>query len=192
MDVSGDEPVVRASLDEVEAHHRRALFEVAVGACKSMQELDVYVFQRARAGQQRTFWSTSSLYEALGLKTYKGLSSKWSHQKEGSWENAFRTHFGCSQLVYSNHIASDTTHRLQLPWPKRCLPSTSISCVGVLCLLARWSFLKKNNGEGPSSEEDALVAKELLSGLVQAACQRQAFHLSVCLTKVARMCWASS
>jgi hypothetical protein len=137
-----------------------------VGLTPAEDTIEVYTFVRARLCNQRLFFSLHSLYAILGLDCHNGQASKWVWSSDARWSTFFYQLFGGQKhLIYSTFLRDSSLIRKELSFKDRCLPHTAVSTLGLLSLLARFSFLPRERG-GMESDEKRMVAKQVAQALI--------------------------
>lgn len=172
--VTGDGRIVlmseRGEASDLHLENRRYCEGIASFAKDSRRgelQLTAYALCRHRAGF-RVWWSLTSAYKTLGLKSFKGFPSKWVYESMGSWVAAM------GQISLEGHMMLSTgglSIEDSLKSPDRFLPSGSASSLGLLWLMTRCALLPCRLG-GLRDDEDRAAARRLLKALLL-ACPRE-------------------
>lgn len=92
------------SWDSVLCKHREIDISLKLGGVGGVGSITSWVMSRNRMGQQRLYWSLGAWYNLLGLKTYKGCSSKWVWNSHNAWEKAINKDMGIDGcIIFSEH-----------------------------------------------------------------------------------------
>ena len=155
------------SLQELRSRFRTLDVELSIMPTNAQLKWSVFVFHRPRPLASRAFWSLISAYKALGLTTYTGQPTMWVYRCQMSWAKTFAQAFGEDQLIVSStHLTNDCKREKTSIFDDRCLPATSVSTVGLLWLLYRWSALTPRQGGmtvGARKDAAEAVARSLIS-----------------------------
>ena len=113
-----------------------------------------YVMEWPRGGG-RIMWQLHDLYDHLGLETYKGIASKWVYCGCANWDETL------SALGLHGHIVrsvNGVNQMIAMGSTSHCLPAASMTTIGVLVMLARWSCASTRNGglRGRESKDKGL------------------------------------
>ena len=102
-------------------------------------------FKSAKACGQRGFVSLESVYTYLGLTSGGGTSSKWMNECLQTLSHVIGQLFPGDHLLASCHDGKGEAHSAT-PFHKQMLPWQSMSVLGLVVLLSRWSFLGTTQG----------------------------------------------
>ncbi len=189
------------ALSRVISRHRDAKLTIASRETSAMADLRLYVFAAARDAGQRVFWDSFGLYKYMLLTGYNKQPSKWVWTVAGRWRTFWSDMGFASQLVCSSHaLTSDDTKESTMP-EDRCLDTPSISTVGLILLMTRWSSCSKRVG-GFESENNRAAALGLLASVIQEVCEcilafnrqnhrpnnKNTFSISFCLQLLRPFC----
>lgn len=168
-----------------------------VGSCKQPQTFSHYLLRFPRQGM-RHFWDMHAVYKLMGFSSFKGFASRWAYESKDSWQRffidlGFEGHCIQSPGGLGAEEAGVTIHRF--------LPATSVSTLGFVALLLRWSALPPNRG-GLREPDRRAAAAALLAGLLASAASGGQWRLTfgVCVANGlahglgtswtrARWCW---
>ena len=104
-------------------------------------EFSPTVFYRARGANQRIDWSLPEMFDLLKITKYQGKASKWIGMCATSWSDNLTPSFGETQIVWGQRMIKGPR-----PFWRRCLDVASISSVGLLHQLLRWSHYQPGQG----------------------------------------------
>ena len=134
------------TLDTFRSRYRAASCGVSLTNGSSSSTMQAFVFRVPRVPKQSIFWSMNSLYLLLGMKTFRGVPSKWAWNVGKRWEPVFVKSLGVSQMCFGTYLTEASTEKEKLHASSRCLPTSSVSTVGLLIMLVSWSFLCAQRG----------------------------------------------
>ena len=110
---------------------------VKVGHTNARSIMEAYIWQLPRGGQQRCFVFVDTLYNFLGLTTYKGLPCEWFQKSLSSWVANFKR----LGMLGTHHIHSDHdgAKKLQgkVAFTERCLPTNAMPLAALAAMLVR-------------------------------------------------------
>jgi hypothetical protein len=109
---------------------------------------------KPRPGFVRSFLSAFDLHKFLQLTIYKGCRSRWWARRSVVFRKLFLEIFGCSQIIESTHLTSQTTKKLNSSFAERCLPDPSLSSIGFIHVLGMIA-LDVADGVAPSGSSEA-------------------------------------
>jgi hypothetical protein len=156
---------VQMSLDDDAVKYRSATATFFVGVSESAVELACVCFHRARLLEQRLFWPVRDIYTSMNMKSYGGCPSKWSNALTSRWTKTFTKELRHCQFVYSTFTSSQTKSRNELPWRSRCLPFVSVSTLGLLMLMSRWSLPDLKRG-ALRNDDARSISEPLLNAIL--------------------------
>ena len=99
-----------------------------------------YAFVQPRACGQSLYWSVSGLYDIFRMSSHAGSSSIWASRMRASWSNAWRVAFCVDMYVAGTMITGRNQEKTSAPWHERCLSEPSISTLGLISVLHRWTI----------------------------------------------------
>lgn len=112
--------------------------------------------------------SAKCLYQFFGFHSYQGRPSEWAYRSLPRWQSQLQGSFGDGHFVWSTSAAPGALRAQERPFCDRCLPFVGISTLGVLALLCRWGYLRREVG-GVADNKQKLAARSLLEALTSAA-----------------------
>ena len=99
-----------------------------------------YAFVQPRTCGQSLYWSVSGLYDIFRMSSHAGSSSIWASRMRPSWSKAWRVAFGADMYVDGTMITGRNQEKTLAPWNERCLLEPSISTLGLISVLDRWTL----------------------------------------------------
>ena len=142
-------------------------------------ELSVCKLALPRNGQH-VFWCLDKIYKILGLKTHRGVPSKWVYETYPQWQATMRD-FGIHANNLMLSMASSGMDVEPHGIPHRFLPTNVCSSLGLMFLLLRWGQCPANKN-GLVSDKCRGWATELLEGMVAAVCHGSQVAIEVYFT----------
>lgn len=164
-----DGSVHHQSFDMLMSKMVRASVSIRMLSSAACCDVAVFVMKFRRSCGQLVYWSLVDVYAMLDLSSYNRQASKWIFHCLPGWAKFMLPFLPGSMVVHSKHRNLSDSRLREVPWYDRCLPQTSISTVGLMLLLARWSFAKAERG-GLREETPRQVAEQALRSLIGQAC----------------------
>ena len=62
---------------ELKSDHRVANLTINVGSCNHEMVLEVAFLRMGRFADSKMYWNLKSLYQGMGMTSFKGIPSKW-------------------------------------------------------------------------------------------------------------------
>jgi hypothetical protein len=156
------------SIDFALTKHVESDVEVRVGVTSASAKLPLVVMQLPRAGGARVYWSLSEIYTFMGLRTYKGVSSKWIWESRTSWAKRCEDYFGHEAMLYSKHGNVSDKRVDEVQWYDRCLTAVSMSTPGLLLVTCRWCMLPRESGGFDNADSRSAACMLLSSAMGEA------------------------
>ena len=157
--------------------HEAEELSLAYSAGRPPLALSVCKLALPRHGQH-VWWCLDRVYNVLGLKTHRGVPSKWVYETFPPWQATLKE-FGTASHNLMLSMAAGGMDVKPHGIPHRFLPTSAASSLGLLFLLLRWSQCPANKN-GLVSDRCKGWALELLEGLVGAVTHGSEVAIEVC------------
>ncbi len=120
--------------------HKVAKLKLHLTSSNQSTELAIFLFKRPRVPNQVVYWSLLDLYHILGMRSYKGVPSKWAWNIEKKTGIKMQQIYNSVQWCLGTYVSDEAAGKKARPQCERCLPAPSVSTVCLLELLVRWAF----------------------------------------------------
>ena len=173
------------SLTAMQQRHVEGKIKLALGSNKQKFNITVAYFKWPRL-HAHTYVSIMSVYNALGLTSFKQQWSKWAWNGAARWDTYLAKH-GLKGHVIHSSIAARAPVLGGAPGAVAELAQGGLSFCSLLALACRWWAAGPKQGRLDRAE-DRISAAYLLEGLVKASCGLGAWklHLQVLKTWLPR------
>ena len=159
------------SLEQLQAWYRDATATLEVGPTSAQLDMHAFVFRRVRDCKMRVVWCMSQLFANMKISGYKGKSANWLSHRFKAFETLIKATYRICHIVHSTHGNLGAKYSA-LPWPRRCLPATSISTCAMLLFLQRWAYADRTAGGLHADQTSAReAAAQIFEGFVTSACE---------------------
>lgn len=176
------------SLDDKCARHRVAIVTYNPTPVTNV-DLVCFVFSRARAGNILLHWSLLSLYKLLGMSSFGGSGARWVRELHKGWNKTLGQYVAGCGVVLSTFTSPQTTERVKLPMPERCLSEPAVSSFGMIWLCSRFGMCNNTNG-GLEKPEARSIAMQFVSDCFRTVARaRQAWEFEFVLDERWRCVW---
>ena len=183
--LEGKVPNLKAwSLREKQCLYKELSVKFTVGPTSASHTTVAYLLSFPRFGGARLYWSVIPIYDILCLQTFGGAASRWAWRCAPSWKERFQAMGLIDQVLHSTQTLRDSAAHS----PDAFLPSTSVSTLAVLEMMARWSVMApKNGGFREQLHKDA--AQVVLEALTMQGLSNRTFVLHIRFDHGAGVVW---
>ena len=163
---------ITKDLAELKSDLRFATLTINVGSCNLEMVLEVAFLRMGRFADSKMYWNLKSLYQGMGMTSFKGWASKWVWASRSAWTRSFEEVGAFEQMLNST--------RCDLKIPGRTvtqeafLPYIAAGTLGLLVLLARWVRLSPQVG-GLQTKNKAAV-RDVADGFVRSGLGSRTKH----------------
>ena len=106
-------------------------------------EMESYLLVQPLDFDARLFLPYKEIFKYLNLEKpgkRSGTAYYWIDHSREAWSSLFTAAFdGHDQIILNTYMSESSRIKVSLAFPQRCLPETSVSLLGLLYQLARWS-----------------------------------------------------
>ena len=162
------------SLTTMQQRHVEGKIKMTLGSNRQKSNLLVSFFKWPRL-HAHTYISIMSVYNALGLTSFKHQWSKWAWNSAPRWDTYLAKH-GLKGHVIHSSIAARAPVLGGAPGAVAELPQGGMSFCSLLALACRWWAAGPKQGRMDKAE-DRIAAAYLLEGMIKASCGLGAWKL---------------
>jgi hypothetical protein len=158
-------------VDVRKCRYREGAFKLDAGIFRTVADLAIYVFLEPRSTGGGCFMDLVCIYKLLRLTQSKGRPSKWKYDSQAAWQRRLAPHLGLGHFVHG--IGADEANLV--PFVEKCLPSASMSLLGLVVHLAVWCSTTREQG-GFVLDAHRASCRELLHAILKITIQQGAPH----------------